>query len=196
MGGNLLRILDLGTGTGNLIGAIVANIPGATGVGVDISRAAVRVARRNMKRLGLSDRVKIVRGNFNKVGSLRFEVGGKSELLQTSNFKLQTSYLKPQTSFDIIISNPPYIAVGDSRVDAGARWDPAVALYAGADGLDAYHAIAGNVRPLLKPGGRIYLEIGEGQGPAVWQIFESNGFRYMGSHDDLSGTERVLEFVK
>jgi len=167
-----IRILDLGTGTGNLICALAANLPGAMGVGVDISGAAARMARRNVKQLGLADRVQIIRADFNKLGN------------------------KVTPPFDIIVSNPPYIATGDNRVDAGARFDPAMALYAGADGLDAYRAIAHLARPFLKPGGQIYLEIGAGQGPAVWKIFESNRLRYMGSHDDLTGTERVLVFKR
>ncbi|MCL2339023.1 MAG: peptide chain release factor N(5)-glutamine methyltransferase [Proteobacteria bacterium] len=177
------RILDLGTGTGCLICALVANIPGSTGVGMDISHGAVRVARRNVKRLGLSDRIKISKGNFDSIGQ------GKRQKAKGKNALCPMPY-----AFDIIVSNPPYIAVGDPRVDAGARFDPDVALYAGADGLDAYRAIAMNARKLLARGGRIFLEIGDGMGRAVWEIFESNKWRYMGSHDDLSGTERVLVF--
>ena len=203
-----LRILDLGTGTGCLICAIAKNIPNATGVGIDISRGAVRVARRNVARLGLTDRIKITRGDFNKISNLKSQISN---------------------DFDIIISNPPYIARGDARVDAGARHDPACALYAGADGLDAYRAIARGARRLLTPGGRsrhpthreqssrrgpgrgndksagrIFLEIGAGQGDSVREIFAAagksrqsagkGGWRFVRSHDDLSGIERVLIF--
>jgi release factor glutamine methyltransferase len=167
--GGGVSILDLGTGTGCLICAIVKNLPGATGVGVDISRGAIRVARRNVKNLGLTGKVKIERGNFNK--------------------------LSHKNLFDIIISNPPYIALGDGRVNNGAMHDPALALYAGADGLDAYRAIAKSAHGALTPTGRIYLEIGAGQGDAVREIFAGEGWEFVTSYNDLSGIERVLEFI-
>ena len=174
------RILDLGTGTGNLICAIVKNIPGATGVGIDISRRAIRVAKRNVKRHNLTDRIQIIRADF-----------------ADNNFGC----------FDIIISNPPYIALGDERVDAGAMHDPAGALYAGTDGLDAYRTIAQTARRALRPGGKIYLEIGAShplspcglqRDPAssVIEIFESAGWRHVATHKDLGGIERVLVFKK
>jgi len=165
-----IRILDLGTGTGNLICSIIKNSPGATGIGIDKSWRAVRVARRNVKSLGLENRIEIFTADFS-----------------------YSLFLIPY-SFDIIISNPPYIAAGDARVDAGALHDPHMALYAGADGLCAYRAISKNTKELLKPGGRIYLEIGVGQGGAVREIFERAGWRFIESKNDLSGTERVLIF--
>ena len=162
-------ILDLGTGTGNLICALVKNLPNATGVGIDKSLRACRVARRNVRRLGLSDRIKIIRGDFCKV--------------QTGT-----------DLFDIIVSNPPYIAVGDMRVNRGAQHDPKLALYAGADGLNAYRAIARTARAIIKPGGRIFLEIGAGQGNEVRKIFKNAGWRFIDSKNDLAGIERVVVF--
>ncbi|MCL1892557.1 MAG: peptide chain release factor N(5)-glutamine methyltransferase [Alphaproteobacteria bacterium] len=165
-------ILDLGTGTGCLICAVVKNLPGSAGVGIDKSWRALRVARKNVKDLGLQDKIEIIKKDF-------------------------TSYLLPPTSylFDIIISNPPYIAAGDKRVNAGARHDPELALYAGADGLDAYRAIASSARKMLKPRGKIFLEIGVGQSDAVCEIFASAGWRHLKSYKDLGGIRRVLEFV-
>jgi release factor glutamine methyltransferase len=163
-------ILDLGTGTGCLICSIIKNIPNATGIGIDKSMRACRVARRNVRNLGLDDRIKIIRKDF------------KSQII---NHKSQ---------FDIIISNPPYIATGDPQVDAGARHDPKMALYAGADGLSAYRAIAKSVRRLLKPGGQIFLEIGADQGNAVREIFAANSWKFASAHNDLGGIERVLAF--
>lgn len=173
------RILDLGTGTGCLICAVVKNLPGATGVGIDVSRGACRVANRNVKALGLADRIKITKGNFNKLSDFRFKISGKE---------------KTGKLFDIIISNPPYIALGDTRVNRGALYDPALALYAGGDGLDAYRAIAKNACAVLACGGRIYLEIGSGQGAEVREIFTSKGWKFVASYKDLGGIERVLEF--
>ena len=167
-----ITILDLGTGTGCLIAAIVANMPNATGIGIDKSRPACHVAQRNIKRLGLADKIKIEHGDFNHQSPV-------------------TSHKSP---FDIIISNPPYIAIGDTRVDAGARWDPKIALYAGPDGLDAYRAIAQTARPLIKSNGQIFLEIGAGQSALVRQIFTNAGWKFIESHRDLGGVERVLTF--
>jgi release factor glutamine methyltransferase len=165
------RVLDLGTGTGCLIAAIVKNIPGAPGVGIDKSRPAVRVARRNIKKLGLAHSVKIMRGDFaKKIGPGRH-------------------------SFDVIVSNPPYIAKGDARVDAGAQHDPKAALYAGRDGMDAYRVIAARARESLAPGGRLFLEIGAGQGAAARNIFACNGWRFIAARKDYGGIERVLEFA-
>ncbi|MCL1786009.1 MAG: peptide chain release factor N(5)-glutamine methyltransferase [Alphaproteobacteria bacterium] len=169
-GKGMPKILDLGTGTGNLICSIIKNIPGAVGVGIDKSWRACRVARRNVKRHDLEDRIKILKKDFS-----------------TFDFRLST--------FDFIISNPPYIADGDPRVDSGARHDPKLALYAGADGLSAYRAIAASAKQYLKPGGRIFLEIGAGSGAAVRDIFENAGWQFVQSQKDLSGTERVMIFI-
>jgi release factor glutamine methyltransferase len=164
-------ILDLGTGTGCLVCAIVKSLPDASGVGIDKSLRAVRVARKNVRNLGLEDKIDIVRKDF----------GSK-----LSDF---------DSKFDVIVSNPPYIAHGDRRVNKGALYDPKMALYAGADGLDAYRSIARSACGALKRGGKIFLEIGAGQGGAVWEIFAGRGWRFTASHKDLGGIERVLEFA-
>lgn len=164
------NILDLGTGTGCIIGALVHSIHGAHGVGIDRSRGAVRVARRNMRRLGLDARVQIMRASFNNPRAL------------------------PCDAFDIIVANPPYIAVGDRRVDAGALHDPWCALYAKNNGLAAYESIAPNAWRWACPGAKIYLEIGMGQAPAVRDIFTAAGWEFVRSESDLGGIERVLVF--
>ncbi|MDR3208844.1 MAG: peptide chain release factor N(5)-glutamine methyltransferase [Rickettsiales bacterium] len=112
---NPRRILDLGTGTGCLLCAIMKNIPNAVGVGIDCSRRACHVARRNAKDLGLRNRIKILRGTFSNANA---------------------------RDFDIVVANPPYIPDGDPRVNRGARRDPKTALYGGHDGLRYYRQIA------------------------------------------------------
>lgn len=166
------RILDLGTGTGCIIGAIAKNIPGATGVGIDRSRGAVRVARRNIRDLGLGARVQILRARFDNPRAMA------------------------KHGFNIIVSNPPYIAAGDARVDAGAIHDPKMALYATRGGLAAYDAIAKNAREWIVRGGKIYLEIGAGQTDAVRDIFTRAGWNFVRCARDLGGIERVLIFQK
>ncbi len=164
------RILDLGTGTGCIIGAIVKNVVEMTGVGVELSRGAWHVAQRNMRSLKIEKRVRIIRGNF-------------------ANPKILNE------KFDIIVSNPPYIAYGDVRVNDGAMHDPKMALYARENGLWAYRVIAKNAINWLRSGGRIYLEIGDGQTNAVRDIFQNIGWQYISVQSDLAGIERVLVFT-
>lgn len=164
------RILDIGTGTGCILAALVTNIPGASGIGIDKSYGAVRVARRNMRALGIADRVRIRWRSFNRPWLV--------------------------APFDIIVSNPPYIARGDVRVDDGARHDPAMALYANQNGYGAYDAIARRARDWMRDGGRIYLEIGMGQVAGVRQIFECAGWTFDRTERDLGGIDRVMVFRK
>lgn len=165
------RILDLGTGTGCIISALVKNIYGASGVGIDRSWRALRVARKNVRDLELQESVKIKYGKF-------------------------SSRNKKIGLFDIIVSNPPYIASGDCRVNDGAMHDPKIALYACDNGLGAYKEIARNAKSWLTDGGKIYLEIGQGQTASVSQIFVDNGWRFLRAERDLAGVERVLVFAK
>lgn len=165
------RILDLGTGTGCIISALVKNIYGASGVGIDKSWRALWVAKKNVRDLNLQKSVKIQRGDF-----------------FAKNKKLG--------QFDVIVSNPPYIAYGDYRVDDGAVHDPELALYASDNGLGAYKVIAQNAKNWLKDGGKIYLEIGQGQTEAVKNIFTNSGWDFLRVESDLGDVERVLVFVK
>jgi release factor glutamine methyltransferase len=163
-------VLDLGTGTGCIICALCKNIPELSGVGLDISKSAIRVARKNVKKLNLNQQIKIKHGDF-------------------SNFK-------SQKKFDIIVSNPPYIKYGDMRVNDGAKFDPKIALYAKNDGLAAYEQIAKSAPNLLKENGKIYLEIGVGQSNQIIKIFNFYGWQFERTEKDLSGINRVLVFTR
>ena len=163
------RILDLGTGTGCIICALCKNVNELTGVAIDKSRPALRVANKNIKRLKLKDKIQTKRADFANYTS--------SEM------------------FDIIVSNPPYVAVGDTRVNDSAKFDPKIALYAENNGLAAYEQIAKNSLKLLKPDGKIYLEIGVGQSNNVVKIFEYFGWKFERIEPDLSGINRVLVFT-
>ena len=164
------NILDLGTGTGCIISALVKNIYGAHGTGIDISHRALRVARKNIKKFGLCDKIKLQHASF----------------AHPHNTKER---------FDIIVSNPPYIAHGDRRVNRAAMHDPQIALYADMDGAAAYIQIAQNGKNWIKPNGKIYLEIGAGMYKKVRQIFESAGWTFVRSERDLGGIIRVLVFT-
>ncbi|MBY0335790.1 MAG: peptide chain release factor N(5)-glutamine methyltransferase [Acetobacteraceae bacterium] len=161
------RILDLGTGTGALLLAALAEYPGATGLGVDRVPGAVALAARNAARNGLAERVSFA------VGHWADAVGG---------------------SFDLVLSNPPYIesAAIPALMPEVAVHEPASALDGGADGLAAYRAILAGLPRLLAPGGLAVLELGEGQAPAVTALAAEAGLRVRGLRDDLAGIPRAL----
>jgi release factor glutamine methyltransferase len=141
------RVLDLGTGSGALLLAALAEWPAATGVGVDASAVAVAVARANADRLGLADRAIIREGGWDAVAD-----GG----------------------FDLVLCNPPYIALDDPLPPDVVCYEPASALFAGADGLDDYRALAQLLR--LPAGGIACFEIGASQGALVSALFRERGF--------------------
>jgi len=167
--GQALRILDLGTGTGAILLALLAEYPNASGVGVDRSDAALAVARTNADSHGLSPRVTFSCGNWSE---------------------------GVEGPFDVIVSNPPYIESGHlPGLPPEVRdHDPVLALDGGADGLDAYRALIPAVPALLGPGGFAVFEIGAGQGDAVTRIAREHGLAPAGSRKDLGGIERALSF--
>jgi release factor glutamine methyltransferase len=162
-----LRILDLGTGSGALLLALLSECPQATGVGVDLSTGACAIARENADRNGLAGRVQIVQGCW-------------------------TDGL--QETFDVVVSNPPYI---ESSVIPGLapevrQHDPMLALDGGVDGLAAYCEIAQALPAVLRPGGVAVLELGIGQGPAVARLAEAAGLAVRGFREDLGGVQRAM----
>jgi release factor glutamine methyltransferase len=163
-----LRILDLGTGSGALLCALLSEFPAATGVGVDISAAACAVAEANLKAAGLASRGVIRCGDW---------VQGLDE------------------QFDIVVSNPPYIETGAlAGLEPEVRcFDPHLALDGGADGLVAYREIAaGLARILIPETGMIFVEIGYRQAASVAGIMEAAGIKPAGVARDLSGNDRVV----
>jgi release factor glutamine methyltransferase len=158
-------VLDLGTGSGAIAAAIARERPDADVTATDVSAAALAVAARNAARLALPN-LRLLKGSW---------FGPVSD-----------------SSFDLIASNPPYVAAGDPALAALAH-EPAGALVAGAEGLDALAAIAAAAREHLEPGGTLVLEHGAAQGPAVRALLESAGLVGVGTRRDLAGHERVTE---
>jgi release factor glutamine methyltransferase len=165
-----LRIADLGTGSGALLLALLAELPNAFGVGTDISAGALRVARGNAARLGLH--------NANFVAcDLAAALGG---------------------TFDLIVTNPPYVASGDIAALAPdvRDFDPHVALDGGIDGLDCYRALAATVPALLARGGTLVVELGGGQALPVTALFAVSGLAPAPPLPDLAGAPRALVATK
>ncbi len=162
-----LRLLDIGTGSGAIVLALLSELENATGVATDISKAAIDVARGNAERLGLAARCSFV------VCNIADGITGP---------------------FDLIVSNPPYIAHDEiATLEPEVRdHDPALALDGGKDGLDAYRAIAARAGSLLAPGGRLIVELGIGQENAVRDLFTKSGMDVGAARADLAGVPRVL----
>jgi release factor glutamine methyltransferase len=165
--GAKLRILDIGTGTGALLLALLAELPNAIGTATDISGAALAVARANAERHGLAARCSFVECN------IADGVAGP---------------------FDLVVANPPYIAHDDiaALVPEVRDYAPTIALDGGIDGLDKYHAIAGAARRLLAPGGRLIVELGVGQEPCIRSLFTKAGLAIDRVRADLAGIPRAL----
>jgi release factor glutamine methyltransferase len=165
-----LRILDLGTGTGAIILALLNALPNATGIGSDISIDALGTASANAEKLGLKDRFEARQSHW---------------------------FDKIEGRFDIIVSNPPYIRedVIPALEPEVRDFDPMAALDGGPDGLTAYRAIAQNAASFLESGGCIGLEIGFDQKDAVTALFETAGFSLSQAMRDYGGNDRALIFA-
>jgi release factor glutamine methyltransferase len=162
-----LRMLDLGTGTGCILLALLHEFPAATGIGVDIAEGAVMTARSNATALGLADRALFFVGNWGTALSGRF---------------------------DVIVANPPYIASGGLAFlpREVVCYDPPRALDGGRDGLVAYRAIAADLQALLACDGVFVTEIGVDQADAAATVLRANGLVLEGIEEDLAGIARCV----
>lgn len=162
-----LNFLDLGTGSGCLLLALLSECRSAVGFGIDIAAGAIWSARSNAAELGFS-------------GRARFFVGDWGRALTGE--------------FEAIVANPPYIGTGElaELPPEVRRYDPRRALDGGDDGLDAYRAIAQDLPALLAPGGISAVEIGSGQAPGAAAIFKARGLTIDAVERDLAGVERCV----
>ncbi len=160
-------VLDLGTGSGCLLLALLSEWPAASGIGVDISQRALSIARLNGEMLALNKRAHWLCADWGAA------LG---------------------RGFDLIVSNPPYVTTGEAETLAPEvrDFEPAIALFAGIDGLDAYRLLAADLRRLLRPEGVALLEVGAGQAQSVEAILEDNDLKPIGRGQDLSGIDRCL----
>lgn len=165
------RLLDMGTGTGCLLAALLHERPAAQGVALDRSLGALQQARKNLTALKLVNRAAFV----------------------------QADWAAPvQGQFDLIISNPPYIRTNeiDELAPEVVGHDPYKALFAGADGLEAYRQLIPQAFANLKPAGVLVLELGRGQAASVRTLGEAAGFNFLALVDDLGEVPRALALKK
>lgn len=170
-------VLDLGTGSGCIVLALLSEWRDARGVGVDASADALAVARENAASLAqsgsiLADHARFVLADWTEPDWAR-DVGGP---------------------FDVVVSNPPYIPAGDmDGLDEDVRgFEPLTALVGGLDGLDAYRAIVKNVQGMVRSNGILAFEVGIGQADDVASILASAGYNVLEKRKDLAGIARVV----
>jgi release factor glutamine methyltransferase len=161
------QVLDLGTGSGALLLAALSEWPAATGIGVDASAAALAVAAGNAARVGFGGRAAFVHGDWDAADG----------------------------EFDLVLCNPPYVATGEVLPRDVVDWEPAAALFAGADGLDDYRALAPVLGGYLAPGGIGCIEIGATQADAVTALFVGRRLK-VALRRDLAGLPRCLVVTK
>jgi release factor glutamine methyltransferase len=162
-----LSLLDLGTGTGCLLLALLSELPNARGTGLDRDPDTLAVAQGNAERLGFTGRSRFVRSNW---------------------------WEKVEGRYDVILSNPPYIRSGDiAGLDPEvACFEPLGALDGGSDGLDAYRLLTAEADKYLTEAGMIALEVGAGQAQDVAAMLEKTGFSLRAIRRDLAGIERCV----
>jgi release factor glutamine methyltransferase len=160
--------LDLAAGSGAIALALASERPRCRVTATDIAPAAVAATRGNALRLGLGDRVAVLPGTWFEPAAGR--------------------------TFNLVLSNPPYIATLDARVEPGVRrYEPPEALFAGPTGLEALQAIIAGAPRHLRPGGWLIVEHGDAQGESVRELFTAAGFADVATHRDLAGRERCTE---
>ncbi len=165
------RLLDCGTGSGALLLAVLAELPGASGVGIDRSPAALAVATENAARLGLAERAAWQLADWH-----------------------QPNWAADLGQFDLILANPPYVETGAELAPSVRAHEPAEALFAGAEGLDDYRVLLPQLPALLSPGGVALVEIGATQAEVVSAIAVTAGFRVI-LHRDLADRPRCLQLA-
>jgi release factor glutamine methyltransferase len=167
----MLRIADLGVGSGAILVALLSELPNAIAIGTDRDAAALAVARENARRLGVAARASFVACDFGAALA---------------------------SGCDLVVTNPPYICSEEiAALEADVRdFDPRGALDGGPDGLAAYRAVAIDARRIVAPNAHLIAEIGKGQGAAVAALFAAAGFRDIAIARDLAGTSRVVSAMR
>lgn len=166
---NYKSFIDLGTGSGCIILSILKENKNIKGLGLDISLNAINIAKKNSSRL---------------------------ELENHAMFLVSDWFSSVKETYDLIISNPPYILSGEiGTLSKGVKnYDPLISLDGGQDGLKCYREIAKDVNRIINKNGRVILEIGCNQAEDVIKIFEINKFKFLNKALDINGLDRILIF--
>ena len=170
LAGDDIRIVDVGTGSGCIAISLAKELPGATIFATEISKPALAIAQRNANRLAFAERIQFL----------------ESDLL--------SFFLSSPGTFDLVVSNPPYIGLHEkTSLPAEVRdHEPAAALFGGEEGYELYAPLISQAAQLLKPGGLIVLELGHGSLPAVHPLLETSHWATIGVTNDLAGIPRVI----
>ena len=163
------NILDLGTGSGCILLSILKENKMINGLGIDLSKEAISIAKRNSKKLHLETQSNFLVSNW----------------MSSVNYK-----------YDLVVSNPPYIASGDiKKLSKSVKiYDPILSLDGGEDGLNSYRLIASDLKRIISKNALIIIEIGYNQPLQVIEIFKKNDFRLLKKYNDINGLDRVLTF--
>ena len=174
-------IVDVGTGSGCIAVALAVNIPGARVIAIDISSAALKVARRNAEQHGVSERIDFIEGDM-------------LEPLREPSQELRSF----EAAVDFIVSNPPYVAEADNVVLQREvfDWEPQAALFGGSEGLDFYGRLLDDGLRQAKPGGFLVCEIGYGQLDAIREMIAGTKWELVDVAHDLQGIPRTLTMRK
>ena len=163
------NILDLGTGSGCILLSVLKENKMINGLGIDLSEEAIKIAQKNSKKLQLDNQSNFLISNW----------------MSSINFR-----------YDIVVSNPPYIASNDIKklAEDVKSYDPLLSLDGGDDGLNCYRAIAKDLKRVINKNAIIIVEIGYNQSISVIEIFKKNDFKLIKKYNDINGLERVLTF--
>jgi len=196
MSGEGLLIADIGTGSGCIAIALAKELPAVKIYALDISPTALIVAQRNAKRLGFSNRITLLESNLLEKLSV---VGAQHAAPLLGNQRLSKAHGSPVTShlsllFDLIVSNPPYVARREAETLAREVRDhePAIALFGGEEGYELYGLLIPQAARHLKPSGLLVLELGHDSLPAVQPLLDTPAWANVGVANDLAGIPRVL----
>ena len=163
------NILDLGTGSGCILLSILKENKMINGLGIDLSKDAISIAKQNSKKLNLETQSNFLISNW----------------MSSVNYK-----------YDLVVSNPPYIASEDiKKLSKSVKiYDPILSLDGGDDGLNSYRLIASDLKRVVSKNALIIIEIGYNQSLQVIEIFKKNNFKFMKKYNDINGLDRVLTF--
>jgi release factor glutamine methyltransferase len=170
------RIVDVGTGSGAIAIALADTLPNAAITAIDLSAPALEIARQNAARNNVDGRIRFLRGN-----------------LLEPFMAAHAAFPESVECFDVVVSNPPYVPRGDraSLAVEVREFEPALALFAGGDGLDVYRRLIPAAYSVLVPDGFIALEIGYGQSEGIRALLDAAGYRHIEFTPDLQGIPRV-----